>query len=55
MNFQVQNISKILHLLCRVAGYKYVMKHLLHEVHHLEGCLFMLKRQVGCSHRMLSN
>lgn len=41
--FYVGNVS---YSVCRVAGYKYVMKHFLHEVRHLESCLSLLNQQV---------
>ncbi|KAJ1417019.1 armadillo-type protein, partial [Ochromonadaceae sp. CCMP2298] len=46
--FYVGNVS---YSLCRVAGYKYVMKHFLHEVSHLESCLSLLNQQDRADHR----
>lgn len=40
-------ICKATYSLCRVVGYKYVLKHFPHEVNHLEECLFLLKKQVS--------
>ena len=42
-------ICKATYSLCRVVGYKYVLKHFPHEVNHLEECLFLLKKQVSAT------
>lgn len=39
-------ICKATYSLCRVVGYKYVLKHFPHEVNHLEECLILLSKQV---------
>lgn len=41
----VHVLCKLLYVICKVAGYKHVMKHLPHEVHHLERCYRFLGRQ----------
>ena len=43
---QFHAICKIVQLLCRVRGFKHVMKLFPHEVSHLEMCLLLLRAQV---------
>lgn len=45
-SYQLHLCCKTIQLLCRVRGYKYVMKLLPHEVHHIEICMNLLVRQV---------
>lgn len=42
----MHRVSGVAYTLCRVAGHKYVMKHFLHEVNHLEVCLQLLNSAV---------
>lgn len=44
--YQLHLCCKVIQLLCRIRGHKYVMKHLPHEVRHIEVCMFLLNKQV---------
>ena len=44
---EYHKLCKVMHLLCRVCGYKIVAKYFLHEVSHFEGCLKLLHMQVS--------
>ena len=41
----LHRLCKIIHLLCRVRGYKHVIKLFPHEAEHLEPCLILLRHQ----------
>ena len=43
---QLHLCCKVIQLICRVRGFKYVMKILPHEVNQIEGCLQLLRKQV---------